>query len=794
MKISLNWLRRYVDVDWDAETIAERLTAAGTEVEGFERVRADFTGVRVGRVTSVRQHPDADRLRLATVDLGDSEQEVVCGAANCRADITVAYAGVGAVLPGNFKIKRAKIRGVISLGMLCAESELGISEAGEGIMELASDLPLGASLVDALPIEDVIFDVGVTANRGDCFGHIGVARELAALAGVPLKRPPTELARLVAGTPVPVTIEDADRCARYVGRVMKGVAIEPSPFWMQQLLRAVGVRPINNVVDVTNFVLFEYGQPLHAFDLRDLAGPEIRIRRANEGEVLVTLDDQPRTLTTDDLLICDGAQPVALAGVMGGQNSEVKADTQDLMIEAAWFAPSGVRETSRRLNVRSESSHRFERSVDPEATREAADRALHLLLNLPGGAEATVLEAFSDVQARPVERPVIHFDPAETTRLLGVALPLDQQREALSRFGFVIADRADGTWDVATPSHRGDVAESADLVEEVIRYVGYGVIPDAAPRIGISGAGEGHRRRRQQRRLEGYLNARGFHQALNFSFLGADLLAHFDQTPPLRLVNPLTEELAVLRTSVIPKLVMNARHNQRHGAGRIALFESGQIFAPTEAGTQPAEQMSLGIVCAGEAARHWQGGARPFDFYDLKGLIEDLLRMGGLPQARFTPVERSWLHPGASAEVWIGDVSLGVLGALHPTLERTLDVAGVFAAELALAPLLAAQAGVTRFAEFSRQPSVRRDLALVIKKSVKAGQVLASIEELAVAIVDTVEVFDVYEGGDLAADERSLGVSVTYRAEGRTLTDEDVGAAQSQLTLHLGSAFDARQR
>ncbi|MCA9558984.1 MAG: phenylalanine--tRNA ligase subunit beta, partial [Myxococcales bacterium] len=589
MKISLNWLRRYVDVDWDADTIAERLTLVGLEVDGVHRIEADFTGVRVGKVQAVRPHPGADRLQIAQVDTGDDVLDVVCGAPNCRAGLTVAYAGLGARLPGGFKIKKAKIRGEISLGMLCSEDELGLSEASEGILELPGDLPAGQPLEQALPIEDVVFDLGITANRGDCLSHLGVARELAALAGVPLKWPEASFPVTTEGEPVPVTVADPTRCARYVGRVVRGLGVAPSPLWMQRLLSAVGVRPINNLVDVTNFVLFEYGQPLHAFDLRDLEGPAIVVRTAEAGERMTTLDDVERTLTADDLVICDAARPVALAGVMGGQNSEVKDDTTDVLLESAWFEPTTVRLTSRRLGLRSESSHRFERSVDPERTVEAANRALHLLCALSApGTSPQVVEAFTDARPRVVARPTVEYDPAHCTRLLGVELPAARQREALERLGFAVQGAEAGPWSVQTPSWRNDVDEAADLVEEVARYVGYAIIPTPPPRVTArTGTDAGYARSRRVRRARELLNGRGFHQALNYSFLGKALQAHFAAEAPLELLNPLSEDQRALRMLLAPRLVENAAHNLRHGAEGVRLFEVGRVFLPRGAGVQP---------------------------------------------------------------------------------------------------------------------------------------------------------------------------------------------------------------
>ncbi len=796
MKTSLSWLRRYVDIPWDAEELAQRLTDLGLEVDGVEQVTASFTGVTVGKVRAVRPHPDADKLRLATVDTGAGTQEVVCGAPNCREGLTVAYAGLGATLVEDFTITRRKIRGIESCGMLCSEDELGLTDERQpGILELDDVLVAGTPLEDALSINDTVFDLAITANRGDCLGHLGVAREIAALTGGAVRTPPQDLPRLVAGDPVPVDIQDPERCARYIGRVVEGLGVAPSPLWMRRLLTAVGVRPINNLVDVTNFVLFEYGQPLHAFDLRHVRGGRIVVRTAAAGERMHTLDEVERTFESTDLLICDGEGPVAVAGVMGGLDSEVKDDTTHVLLESAWFHPPSVRGTSRRLGLHSESSHRFEREIDPEMTLEAANRALHLMcaLSAPGTAPA-VVESFTDNRARRVERPVISYRPSDATRLLGLEIPAERQREVLGRLGFTVEERGDG-WQVRAPSWRGDVGEGADLVEEVGRVVGYDAIPTPPARVSTSSLAA-HGPYRRLRALRRFLCTRGLHQALNYSFLGRDLLAHFEpDARPLDLLNPLSEDQRALRTLLAPRLVANAGHNLRHGAAHVRLFEVGQVFHANAPGELPDETLRLGIVLAGPAGEHWSGKARPVDFFDLKGLVEDMARSAGFA-LRVEPTDTvGWLHPGASARAFVGDTSVGVLGVLHPRVARELDLGvSVVCAELDLGPLVDDPAPTVEFRDFARLPASTRDLALRLPDAVVAAQVLAAIEESGAANVDRVEVFDIYRGESVGPGMYSLGLRITYRASDRTLTDEEVSAAHGALVERLEGAFGATQR
>ncbi len=792
MKISLNWLRRYLEIDWSVEEIAERLTLAGLEVEDIEEIKPAFTQVQVGRVLSTQTHPKADRLRLAEVDLGDRRETVVCGAANCRPGITVAYAGLGAQLAGGLEIKRAHIRGVESCGMLCSEQELGLVESADGILELPM-LTLGTPLEEALPIRDTILDLGITPNRGDWLGHLGVARELAALAGLPLKRPEIKLPPQVEGEAIPVQIEAPERCGRYIARVIRGLKVGPSPFWMQQLLRSVGVRPINNLVDVTNFVLFEYGQPLHAFDLNQLKGRSVSVRCAAEGEQICTLDGEKRRLGPEDLLICDGERPIAIAGVMGGENTEVQEESSTILLEAAWFRPSSVRMTARRLGLKSESSHRFERFVDPDCTLEAANRALQLFAELSApGSRPEMVSAYSDARGALPSSPLIEFHPQDTERLLGVDWSPERQAKALRALGFKL-EQAGGSWSVGVPSWRGDMAESADVVEEIARYIGYAEIPTPEPRVSARSSEGGHAQYRRLQGLRRFLQDRGLHQALNYSFLAPDFQAHFSQEPALRLKNPLNEEQGALRRLLVPGLVSNLSHNQRHGEGDVALYELGQTFLPEEEGHR--EIKSLGILLAGRLDFHWSGSTRTADFFDLKGLIEDLCHSMGHRPSFQRAEECSWLHPGASALVTLAARPLGVMGLLHPGLTRSLNLQGeIYLAELDLSPLIGEAAPLRSFEDFVRLPAAQRDLALKLPRSVEAGQVLSAIEELSLEEIDRVEIFDVYRGGSLEADKKSLGISLIYRGQTQTLTEEELSQAHSQVLKHLVHSLGAALR
>ena len=800
MKISLNWLRRYVDFEWDAETLGQRLTMAGLEVDEVIGLRPQFDGVRVGRVLQVKPHPQADKLCVAAVDSGEGSLDVVCGARNCRAGLIVAHAVPGARIADGMVIERREIRGVESLGMLCSERELGLSEAAAGILELDDGPTPGGLLADVLPIDDSVLDVALTANRGDCLSHLGVAREVAALSGGAVRYPKVVVEGALEGDPYPIEIHDAERCARYVGRTIRGLAVAESPFWMRRLLEAVGVRAINNIVDVTNFVLLEMGQPLHAFDLGRLRGGSIIVRAAHEGERMATLDGEARVLTVNDLLICDGDMPVAVAGVMGGLDTEVKPDTRDVFLESAWFKPQSVRLTSRRLGLRTESSHRFERSVDPGGTLNAANRACQLMMELSGpGSIPGLVKAFSDVNARQIERPVVTFNPRQTRRLIGVDVPPERQTQILTALGFDV-EPVEGSdcWKVTTPSWRADVEEGADLIEEVTRFIGYDAIPAAAPRgLGVNdvaGDRPSAQRQRQLRAVRGFLANRGFCQALNYSFMGRSLHDHIDGGPALSLINPLTEDQAVLRTTLVARLLSNAAHNGRHGLRDVALYELGRVFVPVDVkGRQPDEVERLGVVLTGRREQHWSGTGRPVDFFELKGVVEDLCAALGLDVAIVGATDApSWLHPGAAAVLRVGATPIGLLGEVHPQLVRALELpTPAFAAELDVEPLIGEAPSVTRFQDFARLPSISRDLSLVLSRSVTSAEVLSSIRELPLDVVDSVEVFDVYEGSEIGSNRRSLGITMTCRSTDRTLTDEEVSQAQGVVLRCLEARFGA---
>ena len=807
MKLSVNWLRESVALDMDAEEIARRLTTLGLEVESQVHLQPTFSGVVVARVLEAVRHPNADKLQVARVDTGREVLSIVCGAANCRAGLNVALALPGARLPGDFEIKVSKIRGETSHGMLCSEKELGLSTESEGIIELPDSMELGQAIAAVLGLEDWILETSPTAKRGDLLSHLGVARELAAVLGQPLLRPDVGQGTSPSTLDIGLQIDAPSSCGRYIGRVVRGLGVAPSPLWMRRRLEAVGVRPINNLVDVTNYVLMECGQPLHAFDLRRLSGGKIVVRNAREPESMTTLDGQSRALCSTDLLICDGERPVALAGVMGGLNTEISADTTDVFLESAWFEPKGVRATSRRLGLRSESSHRFERGVDPALTDWASRRAAALLANFSAaGTSPSIDPRCVDARGATPERVSISFRPAQTNRLLGTTFNSCTQRVALTRLGFEadVQDSGELPWQVVVPTWRPDVTQAADLIEEVARYIGFDQIPTPPARATLS-ARTGHARDARLRLLRGLLQSRGCHQALNLTFVSRSRLSPFDASEPVALHNPLNEELSVLRSTLLPGLMANVAHNLRHGADGFAAFEVGRVFAAGPEGERPRESERIALVLCGSPAGHFSGKARAYDFFDLKALVDELVQVavGRVPvwTSGETP---AFLHPGLSAKVSLADANLGVGlhdlslgrgGALHPATARALELdAPVFVAELDLGPLLDRPGRAVAFQDFMRVPAVRRDLAVIVSTQTLSADVLAAIRALSLQLIDDTTIFDIYEGASVGPGRYSLGLSLRLRARDRTLTEDEINGVVQRVLTELTAKFGATLR
>ena len=816
MLVSLKWLAEYVDVPADVDAFARRLTMASAEVEGIHRVGGDWDAerVRVGRVLAVEAHPNADRLRLATVEHGAAEPErVVCGAPNLREGQRVAFAREGARLRDGRSgepstLVRATIRGVESAGMVLSERELGLSEEHEGILELPEDAPVGTPLVEYLG--DTVLDVHVWPNRADLMSMVGIAREVAAIEGGAVRLPPDEHEQ--AGDPtaaaVSIAIADPELCARYVGVVIEGVRVGPSPRWMQERLLAAGMRPISNVVDITNYVLLELGQPLHAFDLDRLiaraggGAPAIEARAARAGERLRTLDGEERELTAVALVIADGAGPVALAGVMGGADSEVTESTTRVLLESARFDPSSIRTTSLRLALRSESSARFERGLSPELAGQAARRATRLLGEL---AEGRARPAAIDVYPRPLQRPPIEVTRHRLATVTGLVLDDDEVERWLTTLGFEVGREPDG-FVLRPPWWRTDVAIADDVAEEVVRLAGY----DRLPATTIRGSVPPHEPQplvELRERLRDALAAAGLREVISYSLTTREVLARvlpaetLERTPPLRLANTLSAERELMRPTLRHALLETVARNLRAGLPEVAIFEAARVYLPRApgdgGGPLPDEREQVVGALAGEPADRWGGPAgRPLDFFDAKGVLEAALAELGVACA-YEPAEEHALLPGRTARLSAGDipsgVEVGVLGEVHPQVLAAFDIdRPVLLFELDLGRLLPHVPARRLARAVSRFPAVEQDLAVVAPLTVPAEALREAIARS--PLVAEARIFDVYAGEQVPAGTRSVAFAIRYQAPDRTLTGEDAQREQDRIVRALAEEFDARQR
>ena len=803
MKISVKWLKDYVALPADVEELARKLTAVGLEIEGMERPGEALRGVVVARIAESVQHPNADKLSVTQIDLGGPDKlQVVCGAKNFKVGDKVPLATLGTKLPNGVEIKQAPLRGVDSFGMLCSAKELGLSEESSGLLILPEELKPGTPIAEALGLDDVVLEVNVTPNRPDALSHLGVAREVAVATGAPLRPPEPKLSE--SGAPasekVKVRIEDATRCPRYAARVIENVKIGPSPQWLQDRLKACGVRPISNVVDVTNFVLLEYGQPLHAFDLDKVAGQEIIVRTARPGEKMTTLDGKERTLSPEDLLICDRDRAQALAGVMGGADSEVSAGTTRVMLESAYFQPSTVRRSSKRHGLHTEGSHRFERGADLDATVPAVDRAAALIAELAGG---VVAPGRVDVhpQPQPPRRVTLRYGRVE--KVLGVAIPESECRRILGALGFRLVEEGSGQSTFEVPRARVDVEREEDLMEELARVHGYDNIPAKLPR-GLAELAPEPATADAERRARQALSGVGLSEVVNYSFVTPrtlEILGGKEQ--PVALLNPLSVEQSVMRTSLLPGLLENLSRSVRHQVDSVSVYEMGRAYLRDPEGGRgqhPATRevhRVAGLVWGLRGGRTWTQKEARADFYDAKGALESLLHALQVDGVRFVPAEAPAYHPRACARVELADgTALGFVGELHPRVTKALELPrDVFVFELDTAPLYAAARLVPASKGLPRFPAVLRDLAVVVPLALPNDEVRRVILEVGGPLVEDALVFDVYTGKPIPEGSKNLAYAIRYRSPERTLTDAEVGAAHqriiSEVNQRLGGALRA---
>lgn len=794
MKFSESWLREWVNPSVDRAELAHQITMAGLEVDGVEDVAGEFSGVIVGEVVECGQHPDADKLRVTKINVGTDELiDIVCGAPNCRQGIKVAVAMVGAVLPGNFNIKKAKLRGEPSFGMLCSYGELGIDIESDGILELPSDAPVGVDIREYLALNDATIDVDLTANRADCLGMSGLAREVGVLNRQAVSEPTWEAVSATIDEVVTLDLQAPKACPRYLGRVINHVNVAaPTPLWMQEKLRRSGIRSIDPIVDITNYVLIEFGQPMHAFDKAKIEG-EIQIRLASSEEKLTLLDGNEVTVPNDMLVIADKNQPLALAGVFGGETSGVSSQTQSIVLECAFFAPLAILGKARRLGLHTDSSHRFERGVDPELQHKAMDRASRLVLDICGGEAGPVVEAKSESD---LPKPLsIVLRRSKLDRILGHHITDTDVEDILTRLGFSV-EVLEASWQVTTATYRFDMAIEEDLIEEVARIYGYNNIPNVAPEASLK-MSDHKEADISLKRVRNLLVDRGFQEAITYSFVDPkqQALVHPDQDAMI-LPNPISVEMSAMRLSTMTGLLTAVGYNQSRQQNRVRLFETGLRFVPDEnAESGVRQQAMLGAVIAGnQSDEHWTLESQTVDFFDLKGDLEAIIGLTGSDlDFSFRSATHSALHPGQCAEIIRGEQVVGIIGAVHPSLEKPFGLNGkTFIFELELDALLQAKLPLAQ--AVSKFPANRRDIAIVVDDEVTAGNVVKVIRKVGENQLVGLNLFDVYKGKGVEAGKKSLAIALIFQDNTRTLVEKDIAEMVNSVVSALKSEFNASLR
>ncbi|MFG0684019.1 phenylalanine--tRNA ligase subunit beta [Pseudomonas sp. WSY_20] len=777
MKFSEQWLRGWVNPQVSRDELVARLSMAGLEVDSVTPAAGQFSGIVVGEILATEQHPDADKLRVCQVSNGQESFQVVCGAPNARPGIKIPFAMIGAELPGDFKIKKAKLRGVESFGMLCSAAELQISEENDGLLELASDAPVGEDIRQYLSLDDASIEIGLTPNRGDCLSIAGLARDVSALYDVPVTRPLVPAVAAAHDEVRPVEVHAPAACPRYLGRVIRNVDLsKPTPLWMVERLRRSDVRSIDAAVDITNYVMLELGQPMHAFDLAEINGG-IRVRMAEEGEKLVLLDGQEVALRADTLVIADHTRALAIAGVMGGEHSGVDtAKTRDLFLESAFFEPISVAGKARSYGLHTDASHRYERGVDSQLAREAMERATALLLEVVGGEAGPIVEAVSEQHLPRIAPVTLRAD--RIAQMLGMEMDPSQVEQLLNNLGLATQADGAGQWTVNVPSHRFDISLEVDLIEELARLYGYNNLPVRYPQARLAPQARPETRG-ELPNLRRLLVARGYQEAITYSFIDPKLFELFSPgVEPLLLANPISSDMAAMRASLWPGLVKALQHNLNRQQDRVRLFESGLRFVG-QLGNLAQEPMIAGVATGSRLPEGWANGRDTIDFFDVKADVEALLGYSGaLGDFTFVAGKHPALHPGQTAEIQREGKTVGYLGALHPELAKALDLdRPVFVFELVLADVV--EGRLPKFSELSKFPETRRDLALIAGRDVASQDVLDVIRDNAGEWLTDLRLFDVYQGKGIDPDRKSLAVGLTWQHPSRTLNDDEVNT-----TLH----------
>lgn len=791
MKISENWLRTWVNPAIDSEKLSDQLTMLGLEVDEIAPAAKPFTGVVVGEVLTVEQHPDADRLRVTTVNIGSGEPlQIVCGAPNVRAGMKAPVATIGAVLPGDFKIKKGKLRDVESQGMLCGASEIDLEDKIDGLLELPADAPVGVNVREYLDLDDNVIDISITPNRGDCFSIRGIAREIGVINQLPVTAPEIKEIAATLADEKKVVVE-TEGCPRYLGRVIKNVNTKaPTPEWMERALVRAGIRQHSILVDITNYVLMELGQPLHAFDGGKVQG-SVHVRQATAGEKLVLLNEQEVELQDDVMVIADDEKALAIAGIMGGLSSSVTDETTEIFLESAFFAPLHIAGRARRFGLHTDASQRYERGVDFELPLIAMHRASQLIAELAGGEFGPIIVA-EKTELLP-KREAIELEQAQVDQLLGYTVESDFITDALTRLGCEVTVKAEGQWSVIPPSHRYDMAIYQDLIEEVARIHGYDNIQISLPVIDVKLAK--YEDQFELTQLRQTAVTLGYQEAISFSF--ADLKLEKQLNPdvnPLALANPISSDLAVMRSTLLSSLIPCVQYNVNRQQNRVRFFELGLRFDYQNAASiHDLKQIpTFALIATGSRTPEtWHGKAQPMDFFDFKGDIEEMLAAARL-NVEYVRSERSWLHPGQSAEILVDGRSIGYLGRLHPSLEDELDLATTWVAELDQLAVL--QTYVSNFTELSRFPSVRRDIALLISDKINVSEIQGLIEKTGGELLGSTWLFDVYTGQGVEEGKRSLAFALLWQHPSRTLEDAEIKSGMDNILQVLENTYQATLR
>ena len=797
MLISLNWLKQYVEIKESIEEVANALTMIGQEVEAIEIQGENLENVVIGQIVEFDRHPNSDRLTLLKVNVGEGEPlQIICGATNHKLNDKVVVAKIGAILPGDFKIKKSKIRDVESYGMLCSEEELGFAKESDGIIILPEDAPIGKEYREYLNLNDVIFELEITPNRPDCLSHIGIAREIAAYYDRKVKYPSIEINETIESinTLIKVNIDDKERCKRYVGKIVKNVKVQESPEWLKRRIQAMGLNPINNIVDITNFVMFEYNQPMHAFDFDKLKG-NINVRAAKENEEITTLDGVDRVLKNNELVIADEERAIAIAGIIGGDATKIDNETKNIFVEVAYFTPDNIRRTSRELGIFTDSSYRNERGMDIQNLETVVERAVSLIAEVAGG------EILSDTIDRYLEKPEkyeISLNLEKLNKFIGKNLSSDEVAKILTNLNIEIKTIGEDKMLLTPPTYRGDLIRPADIYEEVIRMYGFDNIEARMPVMSIE-SGEENTNFKVSRIIREILREQGLNEVINYSFIPKSAKELFSfEDGIIEIKNPLSEDMAIMRPSLIYSLVNNIKENLNRNQTDLKIFEVSKTFKNLGSAKDglATEELKVAIALSGREDKNlWNQTKTDYDFYDLKGYIEYLFERLNINKFNLERAKDVNFHPGVSAEIKIGEDVIGIFGELHPTLINNVGIKRekVFFAEINLTKLMKYMKIKVNYESISKYPEVLRDLAITLDKDILVGNMTKDIKKK-VNLVEKIDIFDVYSGDKVEAGKKSVAMSIVLRDKTRTLTDQDIDTAMKNILSLIKDKYNGEIR